>query len=111
MALPVMESMRSRRGDAQAASNASSVKRMVVFSNAFGMYPSDFFPKEAGFFPKEAGTECTGPGVIWKKLRDGRRFACTGNPITLIFASAIFCRAKHIVAKRKFFMTRSLLET
>ena len=48
MALPVMESMMSRRAEAQAASNASHVKRMVVFSNAFGMYPSAFFPEEAG---------------------------------------------------------------
>ena len=48
MALPVMESMTSGRAGAQAASNASGVKRMVVFSNAFGMYPSAFFPKEAG---------------------------------------------------------------
>ena len=48
MALPVMESMISRRAEAQAASNASHMKRMVVFSNAFGMYPSAFFPKEAG---------------------------------------------------------------
>ena len=48
MAQPVMESMTSGRAEAQAASNASGVKRMVVFSNAFGMYPSAFFPKEAG---------------------------------------------------------------
>ena len=48
MALPVMESMMSGCAESQAASNASGVKRMVVFSNAFGMYPSAFFPKETG---------------------------------------------------------------
>tara|TARA_Y100001934_G_scaffold11661_1_gene14761 strand:+ start:11833 stop:13140 length:1308 start_codon:yes stop_codon:yes gene_type:complete len=40
LALPVQ--------DAMGAVKAGKVKRMVVFSNAFGMYPDAFFPKEAG---------------------------------------------------------------
>lgn len=48
LALPVMESLVSERTHSQAASDTRSVKRMVVFSNAFGMYPSAFFPEEVG---------------------------------------------------------------
>lgn len=48
LALPVMESMAAEGTDVRAASETGGVKRMVVFSNAFGMYPSAFFPEEVG---------------------------------------------------------------
>jgi hypothetical protein len=47
MALPMLEAMGPIGASAQTASSRV-VKRMVVFSNAFGMYPSAFFPREAG---------------------------------------------------------------
>jgi len=53
MALPVMESMASGGDSAEDAAEQGnpkkrSVKRMVNLSNAFGMYPSAFFPEDAG---------------------------------------------------------------
>lgn len=48
LALPMLEAMAPVGAAARAASATRPVKRMVVFSNAFGMYPSAFFPKEVG---------------------------------------------------------------
>ena len=53
LALPLMESMVSAAdpdGDAakQRTPETRPLKRMVILSNAFGMYPSNFFPEEAG---------------------------------------------------------------
>jgi len=47
LALPLMESILSAAPE-QGNSENRPVKRMVVLSNAFGMYPSAFFPEEAG---------------------------------------------------------------
>ena len=48
LALPMMESLVSAGKPAKAAPEKPPVKRMVIFSNAFGMYPSAFFPEKAG---------------------------------------------------------------
>lgn len=47
MALPMLEAM-SPYSPAFAPGSTSPAKRMVIFTNAFGMYPSHFFPKETG---------------------------------------------------------------
>ena len=53
LALPLMESMLPAGDPAEGAAEQTNpkkrpLKRMVSFSNAFGMYPSAFFPEEPG---------------------------------------------------------------
>lgn len=45
--LPLFESLR-RQASATAPAAAGPPKRMVCIGNSFGMYPSEFFPSEAG---------------------------------------------------------------
>ena len=50
LALPMLEAMspHSTAFGAGPKGPAGPAKRMVIFTNAFGMYPSHFFPKETG---------------------------------------------------------------
>ena len=50
LALPMLEAMspHSTASAAGPATPSGCAKRMVIFTNAFGMYPSHFFPKETG---------------------------------------------------------------
>ena len=47
LALPMLEAM-CPYSNAFASGLAGPAKRMVIFTNAFGMYPPDFFPQETG---------------------------------------------------------------
>ena len=47
LALPMLEAM-CPHSNAFASGLAGPAKRMVIFTNAFGMYPPDFFPQETG---------------------------------------------------------------
>ncbi|MFP6763904.1 MAG: DUF1552 domain-containing protein, partial [Planctomycetaceae bacterium] len=48
LALPVLESLLPATAVGRTDRPAGPVRRLVVFSNAFGMYPSAFFPGEVG---------------------------------------------------------------